>query len=356
MALSDDQRAMLQLLLEGGQSYADIGALLGVDAGEVRSRARTALTEVGGADPDANVGLTDYLLGQADPIGRADVARQLQRDPASLELANKLAAQMRVVAPKAQLPDLPTASGMPAPTAPVGGPGEAAAKATGGARSVLERIGDGVRGLGSRERRLPVALAAAGLLTLIVVLIVTGVFGGDDGGDSGGGEQAGSPEEDLTIVELEPQNGSSASGQVVFARVQDQPVLQVNLAGLEPTAKGQNYIVWLTSSDQVAFPVGFQEADQQGNVTGPAPIPSQLTPLLPQFTAVNVTLASVAEVKAAIKKAAKMNPPIPALVGQSVLRGDIPRDPTDSTGIGTPPSGTTPAPAPTPTPTPAPTP
>ena len=38
--ITEDQRAMLQLLLEGGQSYADIGSLLGIDAGEVRSRAR----------------------------------------------------------------------------------------------------------------------------------------------------------------------------------------------------------------------------------------------------------------------------------------------------------------------------
>ncbi len=56
-------------------------ALLGIDADEVRTRARGALTELGGADPDAQVGLTDYLLGQADPIGRADVARHLQSDP-----------------------------------------------------------------------------------------------------------------------------------------------------------------------------------------------------------------------------------------------------------------------------------
>ena len=46
---------------------------------EVRSRARSALREIGGADPDAQVGLSDYLLGQADPIGRADAVRHLQK-------------------------------------------------------------------------------------------------------------------------------------------------------------------------------------------------------------------------------------------------------------------------------------
>ena len=88
MALSADQQAMLQLLLERGQSYTDLGSLLGAEEAEVRSRARAALTELAGADPDRNVGLTDYLLGQADPIGRADAVRHLKDDPADLELAS----------------------------------------------------------------------------------------------------------------------------------------------------------------------------------------------------------------------------------------------------------------------------
>ena len=43
VALTDEQRAMLQLLLEGGQSYDDIGSLLGIAPDEVRTRARSAL-------------------------------------------------------------------------------------------------------------------------------------------------------------------------------------------------------------------------------------------------------------------------------------------------------------------------
>ena len=84
MPLQGDQRALLQLLCERGQSYEDISGLLGVPADEVRERARAALTEIGGSDPDADVGLTDYLLGQADPIGRADAVRRLQGDPETL--------------------------------------------------------------------------------------------------------------------------------------------------------------------------------------------------------------------------------------------------------------------------------
>src|SRR3954466_14883298 len=102
---------MLQLLLEGGQGYDDIGSLLGIGPDEVRSRARAALTEIGGADPDAQVGLSDYLLGQADPIGRADAVRHLQGDPDANALAQRLVQNLRLLAPKAELPEIPEPRG-----------------------------------------------------------------------------------------------------------------------------------------------------------------------------------------------------------------------------------------------------
>ena len=104
MAISADQQATLQLLLERGQSYGDLATLLGQDEAEVRARARGALTELGGADPDRSVGLTDYLLGQADPIGRADVSRHLREDPADHQLATELAEALRAMFPAAELP------------------------------------------------------------------------------------------------------------------------------------------------------------------------------------------------------------------------------------------------------------
>src|SRR6187455_1543681 len=101
MAISPDQQATLQLLLERGQSYDDLARLLGDETDAVRGRARAALTELGGADPDRNVGLTDYLLGQADPIGRADAVRHLRDDPADLELAKEITQKIRLIAPDA---------------------------------------------------------------------------------------------------------------------------------------------------------------------------------------------------------------------------------------------------------------
>src|SRR4051794_27695495 len=107
MAIGADQQATLQLLLERGQKYSDLAQLLGQDDGEVRARARAALTELGGVDPDRNVGLTDYLLGQADPIGRADVVRHLRDDPEDRQLAEELSETLRAMYPTAELPRLP---------------------------------------------------------------------------------------------------------------------------------------------------------------------------------------------------------------------------------------------------------
>ena len=132
MPLSADQRAMLELMLERGQGYEDLASLLDLPEAEVRARARAALTELGGADPDRNVGLTDYLLGQADPIGRADAARHLKENPEDNRLAAGLAEHLRGIAPGAELPKLPSATGGPrsrrrAPAAPAAAPPTACA-------------------------------------------------------------------------------------------------------------------------------------------------------------------------------------------------------------------------------------
>src|SRR3954451_11985774 len=112
MPLQGDQRALLQLLCERGQSYEDISGLLDVPPDAVRDRARAALKEIGGSDPDADVGLTDYLLGQADPIGRADGVRHLQANPGALALAGRIQEGLLAIAPDAKHPKLPEPRGV----------------------------------------------------------------------------------------------------------------------------------------------------------------------------------------------------------------------------------------------------
>jgi hypothetical protein len=343
---------MLQLLLEGGQGYEDIGGLLGTSGEEVRTRARAALREMGGADPDATAGLTDYLLGKADPIGRADSVRQLQNDAQANELASRLVAQLRLLAPRAELPEIPPtrgggrrAAGAPPPPPPepalrpggTASPAAAAPSAKGDSfttrvSSLLGGVGRWFSGVGGRlgggrlggDRRLAFGLGLGALLIIAVVVAVV-VSGGNDDSSSASSTTTGTSNEDLTAVMLAPlAEGSDATGQAAFGRVGNQPALRINLAGLEPTGKNQNYIVWLYNSDQVAFPLARDQVGADGDLKGDAPIPNALISLLPQFGCVDVSLATNDETVAALRAAAKGRN-LPQHTGESVLRGMIPR-------------------------------
>jgi hypothetical protein len=172
---------------------------------------------------------------------------------------------------------------------------------------------------------VPVALGALALLVIAVVLVVVSPFGGGDDSSSGNDTTTASSDE-LEVVKLEPQNGSSASGQAVIARTGDQPVLQINLDGLEPTTKSDNYIVWLYNSEDVAFPLARDQVGSDGTLNGAAAIPSALICLLSQFQAIDVSLASNSQTQQALQTAAKARK-LPPHSGDSVLRGTINRVP-----------------------------
>jgi hypothetical protein len=329
MPLTDDQRAMLQLLLQRGQSYEDIGGLLGLDVEQVRSRARAALAEIGGEDPDREVSLTDYLLGQADPIGRADVARQLQSDGRARDLAQRLSTQLRVLAPGAELPQLPGvgpgAAGRRKESAPVPAPApsvDGGAAAPGGGAGLAAT-------LSRRQKQVIAALLGGGGLLLVVVLAVAGVFGGGGGGDESSSSGNSSPQQasnasGLTRAVLTPQNGSKAEGVAIFKAFRNTPVLLINVTGLKPSGPGQGYVIWLYGAPSRAFPLVRQRVGGNGQMRGVAPIPTQLIQALQQglFGSIDVSLASNSQIKAALAQARKQQQ-LPRYAGRSVVRGPI---------------------------------
>jgi len=335
MPLTDDQRAMLQLLLQRGQTYDDIASLLGLDVEQVRSRARAALTEIGGEDPDRDVSLTDYLLGQADPIGRADAARQLQSDGKAHDLAERLATQLRVLAPGAELPELPNADSGAAKPAKASSPSDAATPSPAPPRRPLGGL---ATTLSKRQRQAIAGLVGGGIVILFVVLAVAGVFSGGDGDESAPSSdqqsnQASNNASGLTRAVLTPQNGSNAEGVAVFARVRNQPVLQINITNLQPTGDGEGYVIWLYRDDSQAFPLVRQAVGEDGQLRGAAPIPNQLLQALQQglFDAIDVSLANNSQITAALRRA-RQSQQLPRYAGESVVRGPI-------TGPGFPASG-----------------
>ncbi len=304
---------MLQLLLEGGQGYDDIGSLLGIAPDEVRSRARSALTEIGGADPDAQVGLSDYLLGQADPIGRADAVRHLQSDPEDNALAQRLVQNLRLLAPKATLPEVPEPRGgrrgaAPPPPPPAAAPSspatttapppppspEVPAKGPGVASRAAGFFSGGLGSLtGKRRTQAIVGAAIALVLVIVIVVIATGGGGGGSGDckalDVTAAQQAGVPTTKLAPVGDFASQSCAPAGQVTLVPVPPQQnqqssnnkaaiagfALQTNAAHLDPTSNGDEYVLWLYGSDQQARPIGQETVSDSGNLNGAAPLATQ---------------------------------------------------------------------------------
>ena len=346
---------MLQLLLEGGQGYDDIGSLLGIPPDEVRSRARSALTEIGGADPDSRVGLTDYLLGQADPIGRADAVRHLQSDPDANALAQRLEQNLRLLAPKATLPEIPEAKPgrrqAPPPPPPAAPPVPGAAGPPPPAASTAREPGIASRAAGvlsgrgslTGRRRTQAIVGGAILLVLVVVVIVLATGGGGGGSSDckplnvSAAQQAGVPTTKLAAVGDFAGQDCAPTGQVTLVPVSPQNqqtgkpaiagfALQTNAAHLDPTSGGDEYVLWLYGSDQHARPIGQETVGQDGNLNGAAPLPTQELVFLQALQKIRLSLVTGAQ-KNQIQQALqaesknKRSTGVVSFVGTPVLEG-----------------------------------
>lgn len=332
MALAQDQRAMLQLLLERGQSYDDIASLLGGSEADVRRRARAALEELGGTDPDSEVGLTDYLLGQADPIGRADAVRHLQADPASLALAEELSAKLRLLAPEADLPDLPQPKKRRRAAAPAGPatpgvdePAPASARAGDGATT---RSGGGARsGLSTRQSRIIAAIGAAALILLVaVVVIASGGSDEDTGASTTTQSDEGTVGEEVTTVNLRPTNGGDAGGEAVFGLANEtQAFVDLRLAGLEQPPEGQTYVLWFLLNEERGYPLAPLTVNESGGFDDRFPIPQSALPVVVQTQTVDIALVDNRQLAGDIQDALQGQEVLLDFSGKTVLSGRIPR-------------------------------
>jgi hypothetical protein len=346
VALTEEQRTMLQLLLSG-QSYDDIGSLLGVDAGEVRSRARSALGEIGGADPDAQVGLSDYLLGQADPIGRADAVRQLQGDPETNALAQRLVQNLRLLAPSAQLPEIPEARGDKRPTTTAAAPSPAVTPPPPDQSTMPKGPGFASRAAGFLTGLGVGLLAAIGFA--VVLLVAIGIYfatssggGGSDSSDckpvdTSAAQQAGVPTIKLTATGAAADADCPPSGQITLGSQQQASnsknqtptfALQANAVNLPPSANGERYLLWLYKSDTQSLPLGQETVDSSGNLTGGVPLIAQQVLLLPAFDSIRISKVSSTEAQQVQQslqqqqQAKKATGVIP-FAGQPMLQGNI---------------------------------
>jgi hypothetical protein len=294
---------------------------------EVRERARAALTELGGADPDRNVGLTDYLLGQADPIGRADAARQLKEDPDDHALAAKLAASLQLLAPGAELPKLPTepGGGRFLRRAPTGAQtAEAAEPAAAGQPG---RATSWLSGLSDRQRQLTFAGGIVAALLIVGVLAVAGAFSGDgDDGSAPTTTTAASAGDDETLqrVPLKPAEDADAKGSATFGIASaDQPYVDVDISNLEAAPQDRIYVLWLMISDSQGYPLAPFQPRQDGTFADRVPIDGSVTQLAARTRAINVSLTEQTPLFKSVRDAVQEGSPLLPYQGETIMTGAV---------------------------------
>jgi hypothetical protein len=345
VTLKQDERALLQLICERGQSYQDLAGVLGVGVDEVRERARAALGKLGGADPDGEVSLTDYLLGQADPIGRADAVRFLQQDDEVRELAEEIAAKLRVIAPAAILPTIPEPRGRRrearAPAEPRAAAVEPAADAPFGGGP---GAGDGT----ARRTKLMAAAASGGLVLLFAILAIVGVFGGGDDNAAGAGDtqrdqiaaqlgidpdevtdeqlEAAEAQRDITPVELNAEGGSGVAGAANFGLANDALFVDLNISGLDPEPPdNQVYVLWLMLTRGAGYPVSVIVPGENGTVQDRYSVPTAVAVSVgSRARFVRISQSPRRDLERQINEALESGAPVVPFAGELLSQGRIP--------------------------------
>jgi hypothetical protein len=320
MPLTADQRAMLELMLQRGQSYSDLSGLLDLPEAEVRSRARGALEALGGADPDRNVGLTDWLLGQADPIGRADAARHVREHPEDRALAEALLTELRELAPEADLPKVPGA--------PTGGrlrrrqPAAPAAPKEAPARPRV--AGD------PRRTRLIAALGAGAVILIAVVLAVTGAFDSGDGDEpaaSAGTDTTTTGGEDQTLAAIQlraPQGGNGEGVAVIGQTSTDSVYLDLNIRNVPVPERGEAYLLWLllTPDEGTVVPTPIP-VDQEGSFQDRLSLPASTFEIVARTRFLDLALIDRQGLQEIISQVESQEVIFP-FTGETALRGEVP--------------------------------
>lgn len=252
--LSDEQRAIVELVLQQGKSYDELSDMLGIPEGRVRERARDALVRlapisVRGVEEDWRGQLADYVLGQQAGPEVTATRGHLRRSEAARSWTRSLLDSLEQLYPNGDLPAVPEGErgGRRAVAAPLG--------ARGG--ETAERGPLGPDAAAAVRRRRILAGAATGLVVLVAVLLwPIGLLTGDDDGGS-------------------PQQSSSSSnspistkrqGSAVIAESRGKTQILVQARGLKPSTRTTAYQVWLYDSDSKRRSLGATATDKQGNL------------------------------------------------------------------------------------------
>ena len=285
--LSAEQRAIIELVLKQGQSYEELGEMLGMPTARVRRLARAALVTLSPVsaaevDEDWRGPIADYLLGQQSGSDSTSTRSHLRRSETARAWSRSLLDSLDQFYDAANLPTIPSGDGGSAP-APKPKPAkrQKAAPAEEEAESPSPDGGDIPRKDLSPEARAIVLrrrIAGAAALALVVLIAIlvwpVGVLTGDDD-DKGGNAKANRQPTPRVIgqLELKPVEGNKGVGVAAIAQRGKRRQLIVQ-ARVTPNRNREAYEIWLYNSDTDARSLGAQVTDRQGTYQGAGPLPA----------------------------------------------------------------------------------
>jgi hypothetical protein len=265
--LSDEQRAIVELVLKQGKSYGELSEMLGLPEARVRELARDALVDLApvtaqGVEEDWRGQLADYVLGQQAGPEATATRGHLRRSEAARSWTRSLLDALEQLYPKGELPGIPDGErGSRRGAAAAPAPGGTAASRTLSPESAAA----------VRRRRL-ITAAGVGVLILVALLVwPVGLLTGDDDDEpsqaSAGPQQAGGGDDGGPI-------STQMQGQAIIARQQGATQILVRASGLEPSTQNTAYQVYLANSEQDRRSLGATVTDQQGNLQAGAQLPA----------------------------------------------------------------------------------
>ncbi len=252
--LSAEQRAIVELVLQQGKTYAELSELLGMPEARVRELARDALVElapvsVRAVEEDRRGQLADYVLGQQAGPEESATKGHLRRSEAARSWTRSLLDSLEGLYPNGSMPAVPEGER---------GRRAAASKAPAGA-GLAAPTDPAVK----RRRLLAAAGALAALALVAVLLWPVGVLTGDDDEPEPTAQQAASGGGDGQNTSA--QTTGAPAGIAIVVDQNGRRQLLVQAARLEPSGQREAYEVWLYNSQGDARTLGGQVTDQQGN-------------------------------------------------------------------------------------------
>jgi hypothetical protein len=267
--LSDEQRAIVELVVQQGKSYDELSDMLGMPETRVRKLARDALVELApisaqAVEEDWRGQLADYVLGQQAGPEATATRGHMRRSEAARSWTRSLVDSLEQLYTNGDLPAIPEGDrGRDRKPRRAAEPEDAAPDRAPAPRLVPAGAGEAIR-----RRWIPIAAVLAVLILVAVLVWPIGVLTGGDSNDGGSGSNRAS-------------NASSTSkqtlGSAVIAQQKGKTELVVTAQGLKPSSQSTGtpaYQIWLYNSASDRKSLGAARTNQQGAFQAIAQLPA----------------------------------------------------------------------------------